>query len=143
MGKRLQDPALVQDLIQDLFLKLQQKDYQDVQYPKAYLYRMANSLVVDEQRRQSRFVDTPQNHESEPDDIRTPEAHLQHQQRLATVNRALQDLPDKTRDIFCLVRVRQLDKHKVAEQMQISVNMVEKHLRKALEYCQMQIKKSE
>lgn len=153
IGKRVQDPSQVDDVLQDVFIKLQSLKVEDIKYPKAYLYRMANNLIIDEQRRQSRFLEPHQsdnlqqnNHlESHPEtqDERSPEAILNQAQRLSLVTKALQELPEKTRDAFCLLRFKQMDKQDVAGEMGISVNMVEKHVRKALEYCQMKIKKSE
>lgn len=143
ISKRLDDPAMAEDLMQDLYLKLQNKDYQDIQYPKAYLYRMANSMIIDEQRRQARYLDSAEIPEEQVDPQSTPENRLQEAQKQALVNAAVQELPEKTKDVFYLVGMGRQNKRDVASQLDISVNMVEKHLRKALEYCRMKIKKSE
>lgn len=146
--KRIDDASAADDLLQDLYLKLQTLKDEDVQYPKAYLYRMANNLIIDEKRKQSRFVDMEAHQEGsaleeEVREERSPEAILSQSQRLSIVTQALQELPEKTRDAFCLLRLKQLDKQDVASQLGISANMVEKHVRKALEYCQLKIKKLE
>lgn len=149
IGKRVHDATMVDDVLQDIFIKLQSLKVEDIKYPKAYLYRMANNLIIDEQRKQSRYIhqtpsdDNPSENHLEPQEQRSPEAILNQAQHLTVVTNALKELPEKTRDAFCLLRLRQLDKRDVAEQLGISVNMVEKHVRKALEYCQMKIKKSE
>lgn len=149
--KRIDDSAIADDLLHDLFIKLQSLNVEDIKYPKAYLYRMANNLIIDEQRRQSRFVDrfdkgnvgSQNNFENQIPEERSPEAILNQSQQLCTVTAALQELPEKTRDVFCLLRLKQLEKQEVASHLGISVNMVEKHVRKAIEYCQNKLKKSE
>lgn len=147
INKRIQDCHIADDILQDLFIKLQTKQFEEIKYPKAYLYRMVNNLIIDEQRRQARFVDTSLQtdgtefcHEFEKDD-RSPEVILSHARQLSHITSALKALPDKTRDVFCLLRLKQMEKQHVAHQLNISVNMVEKHLRKALAICHNALKK--
>lgn len=141
IGKRIGSTANTDDIMQDLYIKLQSLDCSSIRHPKAYLFRMANNLVIDEQRKQSRYV--PEDEAPPPDAEQGPEQIIQHRQRLAVIEDALQELPEKTRDVFYLQRLGDIDKNQVATQLDISVNMVEKHLRKALAFCQIKLKKYE
>lgn len=144
LTKRTNDAHLAQDILHDLYLKIENHNPEtEVKYPKAYLYRIANNLIIDHQRFQSKFADHAQDESFEQVDERTPEHQLTHQQRLKIVSDALEELPDKTRDVFTMQRVQQIDKTQVADKLGISVNMVEKHLRRALQYCRDKIHKLE
>lgn len=152
--KRTGDSHLAQDILQDIYLKLEsQGSNTEIKYPKAYLYRIANNLIIDHQRFQSKFVDNSSNevtdenngdtHTNEQINEISPEAQLAHQQSLDIVTNAINELPDKTRDVFKMQRLQQVDKADVASQLGISVNMVEKHLRRAVQYCRDKLYKLE
>lgn len=144
ISKRCNDEHEAEDLLQDLYLKLNTiSDDADVRYPKAYLYRMANNLAIDYQRRKAKLIDTAESTVYEQADELTPDTHLEYQQKLDVVIDAMNELPEKTRIAFRMLRLEQRDKTEVAELMGVSTNMVEKHLRRAIEYCQVMLKKVE
>jgi len=138
--KRVQDDQLAEDLLHDLYLKLKSiESNTSVNYPKAYIYRMANNLIIDHQRRTNKspvILDEC----VEETDIRSPELTLIYQEQLKIVATALKDLPAKTQDVFKMQRIQEIEKKDVAKKMGISVNMVEKHLRRAVEYCRERLK---
>lgn len=145
LTKRTGDPQLAQDILQDLYLRLEgQSSATEIKYPKAYLYRIANNLLIDQQRFQSKFVDSEES-ENELEQINdiTPEIEVEHKQRLDIVTQAINELPDKTRDVFKMQRLQQIEKSEVASELGISVNMVEKHLRRAVQYCRDKLYKLE
>lgn len=140
--KRVQDIQVAEDLLHDLYLRIHSLEQPiSVQYPKAYVYRMANNLVIDHQRRASKsplVIDET----IEALDDRSPEQKLIYQEQLQVVSAALKELPTKTQTIFKMQRIQEVGKRDVADEMGISVNMVEKHLRRAIQYCREQLKKS-
>lgn len=141
--KRVQDVQVAEDLLHDLYLRLHSLEQQvSVQYPKAYVYRMANNLVIDHQRRVSKSP-VVLDETIEELDVRSPEQTLVYQEQLKLVAAALKELPTKTQYVFKMQRIQDVGKKDVAEKMGISVNMVEKHLRRAVQYCRKQLKKSE
>ena len=142
--KRCSDDAEAEDLLQDLYIKLSdQSEQSEIKYPKAYLYRMANNLAIDFQRRRARIVDADPEVAFEQVDEASPEKQLVQEQKLAIVIAAVNELPEKTRQVFKMQRLEQRDKADVAATMGISVNMVEKHLRRAIQHCQLKLTKSE
>ena len=142
--KRTSDPETAKDLLHDLYLKIEaQNENAEVKYPKAYLFRIANNLIVDKYRRDSRTPEDSMESSPEQSDENSPEKIAQYKQQLSIVTDAINELPEKTRDVFRLQRLQQVEKAAVASQMGISVNMVEKHLRKALAYCLEKLKKIE
>lgn len=133
--KRLDDAQTADDVLQDLYLKLEKSTDTSIQYPKAYLYRMANNLVIDVQRARARQTESGEHAEIDVRDELSPERHAVAEQRVKVVGDALNTLPDKTRDVFRLNRLMNVDKVEVAQRLGISVNMVEKHLRRAVQHC--------
>ncbi len=141
--KRTGDPQLSQDILHEVFLKIKQIDANtEIKYPKAYLYRIANNLIIDHQRFQSKFEDNAQEQLEQIDTV-SPEHTAEHKQRLEIVSAAIAELPEKTRSVFRMQRIQQVEKSQVASQLGISVNMVEKHLRRAVQYCRDKLNKLE
>ncbi|WP_448547573.1 RNA polymerase sigma factor [Thalassotalea fusca] len=144
IAKRLHDPQLAKDILHDLYLKVQNQPLDsEIKYPKAYLYRMANNLVIDVIRRQSRQEAITDDTVLEQSTNIGPERLVEHAQRLSIVQEAMKELPEKTRDVFHMQRLQQIEKREVANELGISVNMVEKHLRRAVQYCRNKLYKLE
>lgn len=62
-----------------------------------------------------------------------------HQQRLARLAEAMQELPERQREAFVLSRFDGLTQDEVAARMQISRRMVVKHLARAIAYCEVRV----
>src|SRR5262249_14714803 len=63
---------------------------------------------------------------------RTPEAELQYSELEESVKAAVNDLPNRTRSIFVLIRSEEMSYKEVAEELQISTKAVEKEMMRAL-----------
>lgn len=139
---RLGPAADVEDLLQDLYLKVAAIDADaEVREPRAYLYRLASNLMMDRWRsgrrtaardaawRDATQVSTPA---GDMDDGPSAEAVVTGRQRLAILMAALDRLPDRTRAIFRLHKFYQLSYAEVAEKLQVSRSTVEKHMMDAL-----------
>ena len=139
---RLGAAADVEDLLQDLYLKISAVDSSaEVREPRAYLYRLASNLMMDRWRsgRRSTARDGAWRdiaHVSGPtedmDDAPSAEAVVAARQRLAKLMTALDALPDKTRTIFRLHKFQDLSYAEVAEKLSVSKSTVEKHMMSAL-----------
>src|SRR5262249_16307963 len=62
----------------------------------------------------------------------SPERVLGYEQELERVLAALQQLPERTRDVLLLTRLELMRQTEVAEMFAISVSAVEKHIARAL-----------
>jgi RNA polymerase sigma factor (sigma-70 family) len=129
-----------EDVMQDVWLKLSALDPGPIAEPLAYLYRMAENLVLDRRRSALRranrerewtvgqidgTLDSPV--DSQPD----PERTLLARDRLRRMNEALDALPERTAFSFRSVRVEGTPQKDVAAQLGISLSAVEKHLQRA------------
>jgi RNA polymerase sigma-70 factor (ECF subfamily) len=72
-------------------------------------------------------------------DASCPMRAAAHQQRLARLGEALQELPERQREAFVLSRFDGLTQDEVAARMQISRRMVVKHLARAIAYCEVRV----
>ncbi len=139
---RLGPTADVEDLVQDLYLKVVAADGgAEVREPRAYLYRLASNLMMDRWRsgrrtaaRDAAWRDVV--HVSGPtedlDDAPSAEAVVAGRERLASLIEGLDRLPDKTRTIFRLHKFQDLSYAEVAQTLGVSKSTVEKHMMSAL-----------
>ena len=134
LTSRLRDPDAAEDVLQDLWLRLESTASGPVAEPAAYLFRMANNLAFDrrrsEQRRSARdgaWTDT----RSDGSDFPTAEDTLIGRERLAELEQAIGRLPERTAAIFRAYRFDEKPRKEIAADEGISVSAVEKHLHRA------------
>lgn len=138
MLSRQCDPADVDDLLQDLFVKLSEGKTGPVGNPRAYLYQMANNLLLDRRRgreRQARrddsWVRSQFGQDLREDPAASPERVAIDRNLLAQVEAALREMPERTADILRRYRVEGQSQKGIAEDIGISLSAVEKHLQRA------------
>lgn len=144
----LQVGSEMEDIVQEVFAKLAKLDDLQERLPegkssnRAFLFTMANNLVVDMERRKRvrRQYAMEQSsdavEQSRPDD--SPEAITLAEQELAVVKDVLKQMRPCWREAFILNRFRYRSYSQIAIDMNISVKTVEKYIKKAL----MQIRKA-
>lgn len=123
-----------QDLVQELWLKLDAVPPSRADDPLAYLYRMAHNLMLDrlrgDVRRRGRETGFQQIRGSVDD---TPDAEhaLLARERLRAVDRALAALGSRSEQIFRRHRIDGVPQRTIAAEFGITLSAVEKHLQKA------------
>lgn len=137
-AKRVYEQDDVEDLVQDVFLRLMQRaSGRPIERVEQYIFQTAANVLRDRGRR--RATRRQESHEpydeavhDSPDTDFPPERVLMGREAVAQVMAALEDLPQRTRDIFVL---RALEQHKyceIANMLRISTRATEKHMAKAL-----------
>lgn len=136
LAARRATPDEAEDVLQDLFVRLETHPVGPVAQPIPYLCRMADNLLVDHRRsaaaravREEAWVDA--RFGSEVDDSPSPERLLIGREALAAMTRALAELPERTVQIFRRYRIEGAPHRQIAAELEISVSAVEKHLHKA------------
>lgn len=126
------------DLLQELWLKASAADSQPIAQPLAYLYRMANNLILDrarsETRRRSReqtWSDASFVADGLAANASSGERILLARERVKAVEAALSGLGGRTETIFRRFRLDGLSQGEIAREEGISLSAVEKHLQKA------------
>jgi RNA polymerase sigma-70 factor (ECF subfamily) len=141
--RRISDRTVAEDLTQEVFARLVRRpDQNNGTTIEAYVFKVASSVLSDWGRRQvshqsgghrplSDSIDSthmPANLVEE----RTPERVLLAKSVLKDIERALEELSERTRDIFLLSRMEQVAHRDIAIRYGISVSAVEKHVLKAI-----------
>ena len=139
--KRTENSADVQDLVQQVFLRLSRHPHVGaLDNPDGYIFQTASNALRDHHRRsvarnrvfatvlaeQGSAVAAQFQTELSPDRI------LQGRQSIALIDIALRQLSQRTRDIFMLRCVEGLKREEIAGLHGISVRAVEKHYAKAM-----------
>ncbi len=137
---RLRGTGDPEDVLQDLWVKLEALETGPVAEPLAYIYRMAENLVHDRRRsamrRTNRETEWTKGQingslglavDSQPD----AERHLLACDHLRRVDIVLDGLPERTAFAFRSVRIDGVPQKEIAASMGISLSAVEKHLQKA------------
>lgn len=132
------DPAHVEDLLQDLYMKLTSIRTGPVSNPRAYLYQMANNLLHDHRRgrrRQQERDDHWTRNRIGPDlgkdAAPSPEESAIARDELERVNAAIASMPDRTAQILKMYRLDGVSQKAIASSLDLSLSAVEKHLQRA------------
>lgn len=145
---RTGDPAEAEDVVQELWLRLRDVRPGPISNARAYLFQMANNLVLDRarERRRRSVRDRSWSEQSYPlahgadgeiqavDPGQTPEAELLQTEELRALESAIAGLPEGARRAFCLHRIHGLSHAEVATQLGISRSGVEKHIAVAMKH---------
>lgn len=126
----------IEDVAQEVFIRAYKHDSdKSITYPKAYLYRIAKNLALNEVVRcNNRITDYIDDIESSYDEPRTRalEDDIAAQQKLGLVCQSIAALPPKCREAVLLKKVHGFSVKEIAEQMNIAESTVEKHLYKGM-----------
>ena len=128
------------DVLHDAFLRYALTPYRDhIDHPHAYLRTVVRNVLVDNYREANRFVPLPEEQEEvegvQHETVRvspSPEQLTDLQQRLEALQRIIDCLPPRCREVFWLFRIEDLSQPEIAAKLNISLNMVEKHTMRAL-----------
>lgn len=139
--KRLGNSHDASDLSQDVFAKwLNRREDTPVQESRAFLFKIANNVLIDYWHRHQKQgqLQSPMEASHLQDAVSVsddPAEVLNHRQRLQHLYEAIETLPPRQREAFVLCRFEGLSQSDIAEKMDISVSMVEKHIAKAMLHC--------
>lgn len=142
---RSADEVEVDDLMQELWLKLAKLNPGPIANGRAYLFRMANNLVLDQRRSKRRTMsrdrqwseadgDLGLNPLERADPALTAEEALCRDQEIAALHGAIAQLPPRSQIALRQYRLEGLGQSEIAKQMGISRSGVEKHLAVAMRH---------
>ncbi|TCQ04281.1 RNA polymerase sigma-70 factor (ECF subfamily) [Rhizobium sp. PP-F2F-G36] len=129
------------DVVHDLYVKLAARPdvLKNKSSIKAFLCRAAINLGIDRQRRETKearlFSGTEREALSVASAGPAPDHALEIEARLAILRQAIADLPERRRVVFILHRLHQLTPDQIGAKLNISRNMVDRHLRRAFAHC--------
>jgi RNA polymerase sigma factor (sigma-70 family) len=141
LGRILPISADVEDVAQEAFLRaFVASSTETVLMPKAFLFRIARNLAINERSRMWNTSTTFVGDSSELDGLGSHEGvsseeQLDSHRKMQLFSEAISHLPAKCRHVFLLRKVHELSHKEIAEQMGISVSTVEKHIAMGLDRC--------
>lgn len=121
------------DILQDaiVYFAISKSVYRE-QEPHAYLNGIVNNLLVNQYRYEVRFVPYDEAVLEESIVDYSPEQLYETKQKLFHLQRIVDMLPEKCRQVFWLFHVDGFKQKEIADKLGISINMVEKHMIRAM-----------
>ncbi|MGX1020742.1 RNA polymerase sigma factor (sigma-70 family) [Pseudomonas sp. Y3 TE3536] len=137
LRKRLGNAFDAADLTQDTFVRvIKARSALDIREPRPYLSRIAKGLLIDLIRRRSLEQAYLEALASLPEAL---QPSLEEQaillQAVVEIDRLLQGLGPKVKQVFMLSQFDGLTYPQIAEHMNISVRSVNNYMAKAMEHC--------
>ncbi|THF63543.1 sigma-70 family RNA polymerase sigma factor [Pseudothauera rhizosphaerae] len=137
LRRKLGNASDAADLAHDTFLRiLAGRHAADILEPRKYLVTIANGLVIDRFRRQaieSAYLETLA---ARPEPLAvSPETRALILETLFAIDRMLDELGPRSREIFLLAQFEGLGYAQIGERLGVSVTTVKKHLVRALARC--------
>jgi RNA polymerase sigma-70 factor (ECF subfamily) len=138
LRRRLGESADADDVVQDTFMRIlkSRRELHDLRQPMAFLATIANSLLINRWRRQAlerAYVDALA---ALPEALeRSPEERLLLIEALVEIDELLLGLSSRIRQIFFLSQLDGLTYPQIASQLGLSVDQVQKAMRKAFAAC--------
>lgn len=131
--------SLADEVVQETWLRLHSTSHSEpVKQPRSYLFRVASNLAVDRLRSeqsQRRYISDEPVPENLASEVPSPSQILDYEQRLHILQQAIEELPPRCREVFLLHKFKEMTHKEIASQLDISRNMVEKHMIRALAHC--------
>lgn len=133
--RRLGSHAEAEDMTQEVFVRLAGVETECMQSAEAYIFRMAANLLRDRGRREKVRFDHRAEAMAAEDagiDLLDPLRVAAGRESLAGLAAGLRELPERTRTIFILYRLENVDKRDIAQAFEISLSTLERHLTRAM-----------
>jgi len=140
ISRYIHQPQDIEDIVHETFLRTYAAGIgTQIQSPRAFLFKTAKNLALKHLDKSSvrltDYVGDLETLEVSMDEFST-EARVETQERFIAFCRALRTLPLQCRRVFILRKVYGLTQREVAEQLEISISTVEKHLAQGIIKCQ-------
>ena len=137
--RKLSNRHEAEDLSQEAMLRVLEARVTPEQ-PRAYLHQTARNIAIDTFRKRDGHECLPLDSvESFHAPSGNPEADLHAVQVAAGLERALAELPLKCRQVFIWQRLDGCSQQEIAERLNISKNMVEKYMIRAMRHLRDQL----
>jgi RNA polymerase sigma-70 factor (ECF subfamily) len=140
LAKKVPNDEDANDLAQEAFLRMHKfQQSKDLENARAFLYRTANNLVIDQLRRarvHDRYMSSEMlpEHSDEDEDKFAPSAErtVSAEEELDRIYEIVDRMPVKVRRAFLLHRGKDMSYSEIATEMNVSTSMVEKYIIQAL-----------
>ncbi|MGV8090237.1 MAG: RNA polymerase sigma-70 factor [Mangrovibacterium sp.] len=138
--KIVKDESIAEDIVQDAFIKLwKKKDQVDHTNIEGYLFRLVHNQCLDYIKLvkvvtvKTTELEALQKYEElyRIDFIRDEPYLMIHEELKLEIEKTIESLPARCKEVFILSRVEGLKNREIAEKLQINIKNVERHLARA------------
>lgn len=138
LARLFANPADVEDVLQETFVRTSRVDVGEIKSLKAYLFRTARNIALNELNRKSRTIT------SYIDDVCGGEVpagavpvdqQVSDRLQMEAFGHAISSLPTQCRRVFLLSKLYGLKQKEIAKHLKISQSTVEKHMAKGILKC--------
>lgn len=133
--RRVRNHAEAEDLTQEVFARLLTSGERPASSPDAYIFQVAVNLLRDGARRnkvRAEYLRAAGALDEQDIELLDPSRVVGTRDALAACIAGLEALPERTRSIFILYRIENLDLETIAGSFGISKSAVKKHVMKAM-----------
>ncbi len=134
-NKRVSFPSEVDDLVQDVFVRLARRaDLDSIEVVEGYIFQTAKASIAEYYRkRASSRADLQDMFDEEEHKVAgiSIETVLASREAVRHLIAGLYELPEKTRDIFTLYHFEGYKQTQIAQELKIGIRTVERHLAQA------------
>lgn len=139
-------PEDIDDMAQETFLRAYKAtDSREIEYPKAYLFRVAKSVAIRELNKKANqmtdFLEEAKLEEAQSQ--ATLEQEVEADQKVDLYCGAIADLPPQCRRVFLMRKYQGLSHKAIAKELNISVGAVEKQVTIGIKRCSAYVEKRE
>ncbi|MCU4677297.1 RNA polymerase sigma factor [Catenovulum sp. 2E275] len=131
----------IEDIVQEVYIKAHhaEQEKEIIEQPKAFLFKIAKNLALDELNKKSRLVTSyiedciaaiP------VEKTASMESEVEANESLTLYCEAIELLPEKCKQIYLMRKVYGLKHKEIAAELDISLSSVEKHLKLGGAFCQ-------
>jgi RNA polymerase sigma-70 factor (ECF subfamily) len=128
-------PLDAQDLTQEVFVRLSRRDVLDrVASVEGFLFTIAANVAIDFVRRSKVRSDCPTSGVYDSVNVSeefSPDRLLEGRQELGRIVAALNEMPERMRNIFILARLENLPRSEIAQRLGVSKSLVEQQIAQA------------
>ncbi|MCI0534779.1 MAG: RNA polymerase sigma factor SigZ [Verrucomicrobiales bacterium] len=116
---RVSDPATAEDILQDVFVKIQKRlgELQDPAKIQSWIYLIARNAIIDQYRSRKETVEVPESLSAEPDNHNGEIEELK-----ASFRRMIYSLPEPYREAVVLTEFDGLTQQQLADRLGISLS---------------------
>jgi RNA polymerase sigma-70 factor (ECF subfamily) len=138
--------ADAEDLTQDVFVRLMGNRAEAIENTDAYIFQIAANLLKDRFRREMTRSSAYSNLSALDmfgAETLDPSRQFAGREQLAEVNRYLNELPERTRNVFVLFRIEGIGQNEIAAAYQISTRSVQQLVANAMAHIMTRLQSGE
>jgi len=130
---KFQDLETAEDVMQETFLKLWKNCHKVIfSKVKSYLFTLGNNAFLDIKKHEKIVKNHQKTNNFSHSTIQTPEYLMIEEEFLEKIEKAIENLTDKQREVFVLGKIEKKKYKEIAEELGISIKAVEKRMMAAL-----------